>query len=120
MKYCQREADVEKKKLKKESEADRMKLEREAEAERNKLEKDFEITKAKLWVIEEEEESEGSPLQLPEEDPQERVQSFLDAMPTADDTMPQPAPLSIPVQIVMASDALIKVLLILIQFSLRL
>ena len=83
-----------------------MKLEREAEAERIKLEKDFEITKAKLRVIEEEEESQGSPSQLPEEDPQERVQSFLDAMPTADAMTPQPAPLSIPVQIVMASDAL--------------
>ena len=120
LKYYQKEADadkmkleVDRMKLEREAEADkmklevdRMKLEREAEAERIKLEKDFEITKAKLRVIEEEEQSQGSPSQLPEEDPQERVQSFLDAMPTTDAMTPQPAPLSIPVQIVMASDAL--------------
>ena len=65
---------------------------KETEANRIKLEKDFKITQATLRVIEEEQQSQESPSQLPEEDPHERIQSFLGAMPTADAPMPQPAP----------------------------
>ena len=76
LKYYQKETEVDRMKL----EVDRMKL----EADRIKLEKDLEITQAKLRVIDQDQQSDGSPSQLPEEDPQERVQSFLDAMPAID------------------------------------
>ena len=78
---------------------------KENEADRMKLEKDFEITQVKLRVIEEEQQSQGSPLQLPEEDPHERVQSFLDAMPTAGAPKQQPDTPSTPVQTALATDA---------------
>ena len=86
LKYCKKEA------------------EKDAEAEKIKLEKDLEITKAKLKVIEEEQQSEGSPSQLPEEDPHDRVQSFLDAMPVADPPKTQHVPLA-PVQSAVSTNA---------------
>ena len=68
---------------------------RDAEVERIKLGKDYEITKAKLRVIEVEEQAQGSPSQLPEEDPHDRVLSFLDAMPVADPPMTHHVPLTL-------------------------
>ena len=55
-------------------------------------------------MIEEEEQSQGSPSQLPEEDTQERVQSFLNAMPSVNVLEQQPAPMQTSTQIAVVTD----------------
>ena len=76
MEYCRKEA------------------EKDAEAEKIKLEKYLDITKAKLKVFGEKQQSEGSPSQLLKEDPHDRVQSCLDYMPAADPPMTLHVPLT--------------------------
>ena len=55
-------------------------------------------------MIDQDQQSDGSPSQLPEEDPQERVLSFLNAMPAANILEQQPPPMQTPTQIAVVTD----------------